>query len=212
MRRTGCARLRGSAACGLHAALDTVVPVVDRPRMDNDLRLELLRRVELDQQARNALTPLFKGSDRIDADDPEAQRLMDHNAAVDSDNTAWLRGIVNDRGWPTMAMVGHDGESAAWLLVQHADQDPSFQRRCLALMTAAPEGEVNARHVAYLTDRVRLANGEPQIYGTQVHLDAGSWQPRNLADPDHVDDRRLAVGLEPLTEYLSWFDKPDTHR
>ena len=75
-------------------------------------------------------------------------------------------------------------------------------------MTAAPEGEVDPRHVAYLTDRVRLAYGQAQIYGTQVHLDDGRWQPRDLDDPDYVEDRRLAVGLEPLTEYLSWFDQP----
>jgi hypothetical protein len=37
------------------------------------------------------------------------------------------------------------------------------------------------RHVAYLTDRVRLANGEPQIYGTQVHRT--SHISTNQADP-----------------------------
>jgi hypothetical protein len=47
-------------------------------------------------------------------------------------------------------------------------------------MTTAPVGEVDARHVAYLTDRVRLANGEPQIYGTQVHRANGQWQPATL--------------------------------
>jgi hypothetical protein len=106
-------------------------------------------------------------------------------------------------------MVGPAGEGAAWLLAQHADHDSGFQLRCLELMTTAPVGDVDVRHVAYLTDGVRLANGEPQIYGTQVHRATGQWQPRNLDDPEHVDDRRHAMGLEPLVEYLSSFDQPD---
>lgn len=97
----------------------------------------------------------------------------------------------------------------AWLLVKHADHDSGFQQRCLELMTTAPVGDVDVRHVAYLTDRVRLANGDPQIYGTQVHRANGQWQPRNLDDPEHVDDRRHTMGLEPLVEYLSYFDQPD---
>jgi hypothetical protein len=149
--------------------------------MDHALRLELLRRVELDQKARNALAPLFGGSDRIDGSDPSARYLIEHMVTVDHDNTAWLRSTVDDRGWPTVTMVGPDGEGAAWLLAQHADHDPGFQQRCLELMTTAPVGDVDVRHVAYLTDGVRLANGESQIYGTQVHRT--SHISTNQADP-----------------------------
>jgi hypothetical protein len=76
-------------------------------------------------------------------------------------------------------------------------------------MTTAPVGDVDVKHVAYLTDRVRLADGEPQIYDTQVHRANGQWQARNLDDPEHVDARRQTLGLEPLVEYLSYFDQPD---
>ena len=107
-------------------------------------------------------------------------------------------------------MVGADGANAAWLLVQHADEVPSFQRRCLDLMTEAAAGEVSRSEVAYLTDRVRLAAGELQVYGTQVHLDDGRWQPRDLDDPEHVDERRFAMNLEPLADYLLHFENPKT--
>lgn len=126
---------------------------------------------------------------------------------MDRDNTAWLRGIVDDGGWPTVSTVGADGSHAAWLLVQHADADPAFQRRCLDLMTDAPDGEVRKSDVAYLTDRVRLAAGERQVYGTQVHLHDGRWEARDLDDPDNVDARRFAVNLGPLADYLAGFEK-----
>jgi hypothetical protein len=49
---------------------------------------------------------------------------------------------------------------AAWLLVQHADHDPAFQRVCLELLGGAVRaGEADVRHHAYLTDRVLLAEG-----------------------------------------------------
>ncbi len=37
-----------------------------------------------------------------------------------------MREIVARVGWPGRRMVGDDGASAAWLLVQHSDTDPGF--------------------------------------------------------------------------------------
>jgi hypothetical protein len=103
-------------------------------------------------------------------------------------------------------MVGEPASHAAWLLAQHADRDPEFQRQCLDLLVAAATaGEASPCDVAYLTDRVYLAEGRPQEYGTQVTARDGRWVPRRLRDPDHIDDRRSAVGLEPLADYLTRF-------
>ena len=89
------------------------------------------------------------------------------------------------------------------LLVQHMDADPAFQRHCLELMTAAAaRGDVTQANIAYLTDRVLLAEGQPQDYGTQMHRVGGGWEPRNLADPETVDQRRAAAGLSPLADYV----------
>ena len=120
-------------------------------------------------------------------------------------NTQWLKNVVERHGWPGHSLVGRDGAAAAWLLAQHADLDPSFQRRCLDLMTAMPTGEVSPHHIAYLTDRVLLAEGAPQLYGTQVQQVDGVCQPVNLANPESVDQRRASVGLAPLAEYLRHF-------
>ena len=63
-------------------------------------------------------------------------------------------------------MVGKDGAHAAWLLAQHADRDPAFQRRRLDLVTqAAARGQASPTELAYLTDRGLLAEGKSQEYG-----------------------------------------------
>jgi Family of unknown function (DUF6624) len=155
--------------------------------MDERLRAELLRRVDKDQVARKAL-------------DADAMR------EADGENLPWLKAVIAEHGWPGAALVGTDGAHAAWLLAQHADADPAFQRQCLDLLTAAVEGgEARMHELAYLTDRVLLAEGQPQVYGTQVTLQGGAWVPRNLRDPDGVDARRAAADLEPLAEYLGRF-------
>jgi hypothetical protein len=153
--------------------------------MDEKLRAELFRRVAADQEARLAL-------------DAEAM------AAVDGENLPWLRRVISDEGWPGRSLVGEDGADAAWLLAQHADSDPAFQRRCLDLLTAAVEGgEATFVQQAYLTDRVLLHEGKPQEYGTQAIARDGQFEPRKLRDPEHVDQRRATVGLGSLAGYLA---------
>lgn len=153
--------------------------------MDTELIEELLRRRGKDQAARLA---------------------GDHDAweAADAENLPWLKRVIATTGWPGISQVGPDGAEAAWLLVQHADADPAFQRHCLGLLTAAAErGDASLSNVAYLTDRVLLAEGKPQEYGTQAWGTPAGWVPRNLRDPAGADERRAQMELGPLTGYLA---------
>ena len=42
-------------------------------------------------------------------------------------------------GWPGRSLVGEQGAMDAWLLAQHADRQPGFQRRALSLLAMAVE-------------------------------------------------------------------------
>jgi hypothetical protein len=180
-----------------------------------ELRSELLRRAKADQEARRAITiwmmqfgdSEFASVAAFEATLHEAQKVEFQKLAgalrqVDAENTERMNQIVDQYGWPTAALVGTDGANAAWLLVQHADSSPQFQRKCLNLMTKVPRGEVSLADVAYLTDRVLLAEGKKQLYGTQFSFVNGKCIPRPLEDEADVDQRRADVGLPPLSEYL----------
>src|SRR5947207_306251 len=141
---------------------------------------ELLRRRDADQSARSAVPQ--GGRDAF-------QRAL----AVDEDNAAWLDKVLDTVGWPGRSLVGEEGAHAAWLLAQHADRRPGLQRRCLQLLEAAvAAGEAAAADLAYLTDRVLLASGEAQIYGTQFTAQDGRYVACRLRDPKTVDDRRAS--------------------
>ena len=118
--------------------------------------------------------------------------------------TERLREILAEHGWPGFDLVGEDGEDAAWAIAQHADHDPEFQRCALALLAVAVEhGQGSPGNLAYLSDRVAVASGEPQRYGTQVRCAPGGPKPSTpLEDPRRVDEWRADADLPPYEEYV----------
>jgi len=159
-------------------------------KLGEDLLRELLRRRDVDQAARSAT----RGDDR-----EQLGRLIQ----FDDDNTAWLEQVVSAVGWPGRSLLGEEGAHAAWLLAQHADRHPALQERWLTLLEkAVAEGEASAADLASLTDRVLLARGEQQVYGTQVNGRDGRFVACRLREPEAVDERRASVGLGTLEAHL----------
>lgn len=138
-----------------------------------------------------------------------AARVGETVRRIDLRHTKTVAEIIERYGWPTYSLVGKRGGDAFWLLVQHADARPALQRRCLALMAeAVAAGQASPRLFAYLTDRVRLASGKRQLYGTQfTRIGSRAFGPRPLDAPATVDRRRAACGIEPLGEYAEVMGK-----
>jgi hypothetical protein len=169
--------------------------------------------VKEDQETRAAVMKAlgeqgFRPQDgnQVTSDPAKLKVLMEQTsklAKLDERNRTRLEQIVDRFGWPGKALVGEDGADAAWLLVQHADGNLAFQKRCLTLMRAAPRGDVEPRHIAYLTDRILAHEKKKQIYGTQLHGEGGKLVPDPIEDEANVDRRRAEVGLPPLADYLT---------
>ncbi|MEV7801528.1 DUF6624 domain-containing protein [Microbispora sp. NPDC088329] len=85
---------------------------------------------------------------------------------------------------------------------QHADASPEIQRDFhTALSDAVARNEAKPAHLAYLEDRMRVNSGRPQLYGTQMFDDGNGFRPHPIENPEQLDDRRAAVGLEPFETY-----------
>lgn len=166
-------------------------------------RAELLRRADEDQEVRHVLVqsglvgpPPVPGDERHE----EFTTLTTRMRAVDARNREWFRALVHDLGWPASSEVGSDGGDAAWLLAQHADEDPEFQRTCLDLAAALPATDVNSVRLAMLTDRVMLKERGVQRFGTQWTARDGDLVPLALEDAENVDELRRSVGLDTLED------------
>lgn len=110
--------------------------------------------------------------------------------------------IIERIGWPTTSKVGPIASKCAWLIAQHADHDIGFQKHCLELMQKEPEHEVQEVDIAYLYDRICVNEGRPQFFGTQFTNNAyGAYGPHPIEFPETVDERRMLLDLEPMTDY-----------
>ena len=175
----------------LMAAADRVEASMDKP-----LRAELLARYEKDQQWEHAL--IDAGAD-ADARKAANEKLV----AVMAENTAWLKPIIARQGWPLISQVGADAAQAALIIVQHSDADPDFQAQVLPLLEAAVNNhQAYAEGFAMLTDRVLVAQGKPQRYGSQLQTNTdGSMSMLPVEDEANLDARRRKLGLPSMAEY-----------
>lgn len=162
---------------------------------------ELFRRTARDQAERRSLS--FTDGKRYGAGlSPHAWTLLDvlvslDATATDADNRQWLKQTVAERGWFTISRDGPEADSSAWLIVQHGDMDPEFQRSMIALLEPlARRGETSRRRLAYLYDRWAQNAAQPQRFGIMGRcVSPGVWEPRTITDERSVDARRRDAGL-----------------
>jgi hypothetical protein len=172
-------------------------------RLDTALRAELLQIAEQDQKNRAGIEAFVERVGRRSVQADSATKAM---TAADKPLMERVRAIISASGWPRRDRVGDDGAHAAWLVVQHAP--PDVQRSLLPLLQrAVQKGQARASDLALLEDRVRVAEGKLQRYGSQMRSSPTPGPPllEPIEDEACVDRRRASVGLEPLAENLRRF-------
>jgi hypothetical protein len=175
---------------------------------DPDVR-ELMRRTLVDQAIRASLSS-FEGAAVYGQARPTAalraydEFVFNRMCMADEDNLNWLKERVSSSGWFDIRRYGAAADNAAWLLVQHADGDPSYQARVAALLeTKVASGDTNPANFAYLSDRIAVRAGRPQRFATQAECVSGQWLAPKIEDPDGLEARRAAMGLEPYRDQLA---------
>lgn len=142
----------------------------------------IIEMTEVDQKARNAATGNCSKAN-YDVRDTDARHGIQ------------IHQIIQEHGYPTQKLIGSEGMKAFWLLIQHQDFDTKLQEDCLA------HCDFESPQKAYLTDRVRINNNQPQLYGTQFMRSGGKLIPSPIEDVENVEERRKEIGLDTLEEY-----------
>jgi hypothetical protein len=164
-------------------------------KVNETTRQELLEMIQHDEFVRKELANTGELFDGYNSKMAEVHRT----------NAKRLDEIVARYGWPDECTVGKDGSEAAWRIVQHAIDQPDFQRRMfIYIENAAEQGRVELWQLAHLEDRIRSLEGRPQKYGTQFDWDeSGEISPYPaIDDVESVNDRRALVGLRPIEEAI----------
>ncbi|NSL85683.1 hypothetical protein ECE50_002500 [Chitinophaga sp. Mgbs1] len=152
--------------------------IIDLKNQDEQLRDELIRKGKLS-----------------DGYDPSMEALHNRNAEI-------LNDIIDVIGYPTIDKVGKAASEAAWLIIQHAIGQPGFMKKCRHLLeNAVSENKADPVSLAYLTDRIAVLEGAPQLFGTQFDWDEnGALSPNHFDDVTRVNERRKRIGLNTLEE------------
>ncbi len=170
------------------------------------------KKSEFNQELANELKEMAK-IDQIAAYIPQGEykKLSQEawNAFKDSvfaSHQKRIKEIFDQNGVVGFDLAGEKGSSDFWVMVQHSDHDPAFQKEVLEKMKVeVAKGNADSRNYGLLVDRVQLNTGQAQVYGTQVDYNTEICQafPKNLTDSADVNRRRKEIGLEPLENYLN---------
>ena len=125
----------------------------------------------------------------------EMEKLHNRNAEI-------LNDIIDGIGYPTIDTVGKKASDAAWLVIQHSIGKPDFMKKCAKLLeNIENKNESETKKIAYLTDRIAVFEGKPQLYGTQFDWNEnGELSPYLVDDIAKVEQRRKSIGLNTLAE------------
>lgn len=158
-------------------------------------RLEKM--VNFDQAIRKVSNVLF--------DQKEIYSLVQK---INTANAQELKEILKHYYWITISEFGKEADHNAWLLTQHQDNDTEFQEEILLrLKNLYPKGDTDPSHYAYLYDRIAIAKGKPQLYGTQGSLIENKWQPGPIEDEANIDERRKKMKMPSYHEYIELINK-----
>ncbi len=154
-----------------------------------------------DQKYRQQINAIEK---KYSWDSNEMRELWKTIDAKDAANLLKVQSILDKHGWLGADSVGKQGSTTLFLVIQHADQ--VTQEKYLPMMReAVKNGKAQSSNLALLEDRVALAQGKRQIYGSQIgqNTETQTYFVLPLEDPENVDKRRAKVGLGPMSEYLN---------
>ena len=176
---------------------------IDSSKFNRPLMLALDTIYKADQGSRYRMQDLSKT--KATASQIDSAKKAIHIA--DSLNLVKVVNIIDRYGWLGPQDVGMNESQALFLVIQHASL--ATQQKYLPLIrTAEKNGKTLSSNLAILEDRINMREKKKQVYGSQVFKNklTGEMCFYPIADPDHVDEKRKAMGLQPIADYAKLFN------
>lgn len=163
------------------------------PGTDAALRSQLLAMRDKDQAVRG-----FVGGKQVSGMTPDMIAKM---PATDAELTQELKQIVDQKGWPTISLVGIEASNSAMLVLTHS-ADHAWQAKLLPqLEQLADSGRIDASSLALVVDKELISEGKLQRYGTQFKFVNGEMAMFGVEDPGGLDHIRARALLPPIDVY-----------
>jgi len=164
-----------------------------------NIQAELLQMEKVDQDAR------LKCSNGTA--DEQIKCLANISKSIDEPNTKHITQIFDQIGFPNTAKVGKDGLEAYMTLLQHAPTDELRIRSLKPITKAFKNKEIPPMAYANFVDRLRLHQGEKQLYGSGFELKEDKLVMNPTEDVKNLEKRRARIGLPPMAEYVKGLEE-----
>jgi len=172
--------------------------------LNMELRAELMEILKLDQDLRIALDTM---GNMYDWNSERVQQTWKQIHYNDSVNLVRIEKIIDEYGWPGVALVGEDAADITFLVLQHCGDVEVMEKYLPVIENAVKEEELDKPSLALYVDRIRMFKGEEQLYGTQLTY-VDSTQILKLypvEDEQNINTRRAEMELPPIEDYMKHF-------
>jgi hypothetical protein len=140
------------------------------------------------------------------ADNATLSLIMKRMERIDSANTRTVADFLDEHAWQGPKVIDFSGSRALFLVLVHARLE--VQSKYLAMVKEAGRKQwIPPMDVALFEDKLSVARDGTQIYGSQLGRDEnGQMFLYPIIDEPNVNKRRMALGLEPIEDYLKLFN------
>ncbi|WP_281616185.1 DUF6624 domain-containing protein [Flammeovirga sp. SubArs3] len=175
----------------------------EKPINYSEIKILLDSIREVDQSNRKDFEKVYK---KYDQESEVFQSAVKKMMYSDSLNTILVSELLDKYGWIGKDKIGETANSTLFLVIQHSSKEIRLKYIPL-LREAVKNKKAKKRQLALMEDRLNLEYGKPQVYGSQVSLNhKGKNYVFPIDDPETVNERRAEMGLEPIEDYLLFFD------
>lgn len=168
---------------------------LDKTIKTNDSLIEVLNVIDKEFATHN--TALID-SINAHAKDKIGRLNFEHQLQyLDSLSFSQIAHIMDVFGYPSKAIAG-ESNSIPFYILSFAPL-PIKEKYLNQLVLAADRDYISWKSLAFFIDKIKVAKGEKQIYGTQGTYDARyNFSMYPVIEPEKLNERRVRVGLEKL--------------
>lgn len=122
---------------------------------------------------------------------------------ITKENYSNMQQLIKTYGWPKYSTVGELAADAPLLVINHHESDDIRKEYLEQIKQSCLNKEGSCMEYAKIQDRILVNEDQLQVYGMQFRYNSErKLEPFPIKDPEYVDQRRTAIGLEPLKDYL----------
>jgi hypothetical protein len=167
-----------------------------------------LEKIQVDcSQLETLLAEVYKSDQSVRQEKDMTKIDFELMNKVDLTNLGKVVSIIEQCGMPNSQIIGKENLNTIFLVIQHSGLN--YQKEYFPMLKElADNGDLDWSSLAMLEDRILMGDGKPQVYGTQIQsaMNSNDYELYELENPEYVDKRRKKVGMEPLSEYLKYWD------